>query len=154
MTTRWCQIPPAGPLNAILQVQKYAKRHHSRSSCYLKPPARCRKAAEVEIWIFLLPPITARLCSLSAMPLGMKKTPQDSHWDSHLRPQSPSPAAAAASCTGASRIDRSDISLHPPAAAGEGALLCFRGRMTKGRAGRVTGKAARTEESFHARVWT
>lgn len=101
------------------------------------------------------PPIPPRLCSLSATPLGMKKPPQDSRWDTHLRPQSPSPAAAAAaSCTGASRIDRSDISLHPPAAAGEGALHCFRGRMTKGRAGRVTGKAARTEESFHARVWT
>lgn len=84
-----------------------------------------------------------------------KNPPQDSRWDSDLRPQSPSPAAAAAaSGTGASRIDRSDISLHPPAAAGEGALLCFRGRMNKGRGGRVTGKAARTEENFHARGWT
>lgn len=119
-----------------LQVQKYAKRHLSRSSCYLKPPARCRKAAEVEIWIFLLPPRFPPAFVLSPQHRsGPKKPPQDSRWDSHLRPQSPSPAAAAASCTGASRIDRSDISLHPPAAAGEGALLCFRGRMTKGRGG-------------------
>lgn len=119
-----------------LQVQKYAKRHLSRSSCYLKPPARCRKAAEVEIWIFLLPPDPRPpLFSLRNAARDQKKTPQDSRWDSHLRPQSPSPAAAAASCTGASRIDRSDISLHPPAAAGEGALLCFRRRMTKGRGG-------------------
>lgn len=58
-------------------------------------------------------PILARLCSFSAAPLGMKKKPtkkRRTHAETLTFAHSPA-AAAAASCTGASRIDRSDVPL-------------------------------------------